>query len=99
MAEFDPDLANAFLMRSEDESVRSRLRLAESLLVAERKFLSLQADALYAGSYSGVYGEEMRKMIVAEYRLLEERRDLARAQNISTALAIVAMAGAAHESA
>ncbi|HET6565920.1 MAG TPA: hypothetical protein VFG52_10945, partial [Xanthomonadales bacterium] len=51
---------------------------------------------LYAGSYSGVYGDEMRKMIAAEYRLLEERRDLARAQNISTALAIVAMAGAVY---
>lgn len=96
MAEFDPDLANAFLMRSEDESVRSRVRLAESLLVAERKFLSQQAEALYAGSYSGVYGDEMRTMIAAEYRLLEERRDLARAQNLSTALAIVAMAGAVY---
>lgn len=96
MAEFDPELANAFLMRSDDESVQSRVQLAEGLLVAERKFLAQQAEALYAGTYGGVYGDEMRKMIAAEYRLLEERRDLARAQNISTALAIIAMAGAVY---
>lgn len=96
MAEFDPELANAFLVRPDDESVLSRMRLAESLMVAERKFLAQQAQALYAGSYSGVYGDEMRRMIAAEYRLLEERRELARAQNLSTALAIVAMAGAVY---
>jgi hypothetical protein len=96
MAEFDPELAEAFLMRSEDESVQSRVRLAESLLQAERKFLAQQAQSLYAGSYNGAYGEEMRKLIVAEYQLLEERRALARAQNISTALAIIAMAGAVY---
>jgi len=70
--------------------------LAESLLVAERKFLARQSDALYDGSYSGSYGQEMRQMISAEYRLLEDRRELARQQNISTALAIVAMAGAVY---
>jgi hypothetical protein len=96
LAEFDPELANAFLMRSEDDSVRTRLRLAESLLVAERKFLAQQAAAIYAGGYSGVYGDEMRRMIVAEYQLLEERREIARAQNMATALAIVAMAGAVY---
>ncbi len=96
LAEFDPELANAFLMRSEDVSIRSRVRLAEALLVAERKFLAQQAAAIYAGGYRGVYGDEMRKMIVAEYQLLEERREIARAQNMATALAIVAMAGAVY---
>ncbi len=38
----------------------------------------------------------MRQMIAAEYRLLEDRRDLARAQNWSTAIAVVAMAGAVY---
>ena len=96
LAEFDPELANAFLLRSEDESVQSRVRLAEALLLAERKFLAQQAQSLYAGSYSGIYGSEMRSMIAAEYRMLEERRELARAQNIATALAILAMAGAVY---
>ena len=96
LASFDPELATAFLMRSADESVRARVLLAESLLTAERKFLARQSRAVYDGTYSGTYGEEMRRMIVAEYRLLEDRRELARAQNISTALAILAMAGAVY---
>jgi hypothetical protein len=96
LSSFDPELANAFLMRSADESVQARVQLAESLLVAERKFLARQSQAIYDGTYDGAYGVEMRQMIAAEYRMLEERRDLARAQNISTALAIVAMAGAVY---
>ena len=36
------------------------------------------------------------RMIEAEFRLLEDRRELARAQNMSTALAVVAMAGAVY---
>lgn len=96
LARFDPELAKAFLMRSADESVQARVQLAESLLSAERKFLARQSKAVYDGTYSGTYGEEMRRMIVAEYRMLEDRRQLARAQNISTALAIVAMAGAVY---
>ncbi len=96
LSSFDPELANAFLMRSADESVQARVRLAESLVIAERKFLARQSQAIYDGSYDGAYGNEMRQMIAAEYRMLEERRDLARAQNISTALAIVAMAGAVY---
>jgi len=96
LAGFDADLANAFLMRSDDPSVQARVQLAESLLVAERKFLARQSQAIYEGTYSGAYGDEMRQMIAAEYRALEERRELARQQNISTALAIVAMAGAVY---
>jgi hypothetical protein len=93
LARFDPELATAFLTRSGDESVRARLQMAEILLEAERKFLAAQSDSLYAGAYAGVYGDQMRQMISAEYRLLEERRSLARTQNLSTALAILAMAG------
>lgn len=96
LAAFDPELANAFLMRSPDESVQARVQLAESLLVAERKFLARQSQAIYDGTYGGTYGDEMRQMIAAEYRMLEERRDIARAQNLTTALAIVAMAGAVY---
>ncbi len=96
LAGFDPELANAFLMRSGDESVQARVQLAESLLIAERKFLARQSKAIYEGTYSGAYGDEMRQMIAAEYRMLEDRRKLARQQNIGTALAIVAMAGAVY---
>ncbi len=96
LARFDPELATAFLTRSGDESVRARLRMAELLLEAERKFLVAQSDSLYAGAYEGIYGGQMRQMIAGEYRLLEERRGLARTQNLSTALAILAMAGSVY---
>jgi hypothetical protein len=96
LSSFDPELANAFLMRSPHESVRARVQLAESLLTAERKFLARQSQAVYDGTYGGSYGQEMRQMIAAEYRMLEDRRELARQQNISTAVAILAMAGAVY---
>ncbi len=94
LARFDPDLANAFLARAQSENVRARLQMAETLIEAERKFLAKQSASVYEGTYEGTFGDQTRQMIAAEYRLLEERRRLARSQNVSTALAIVAMAGA-----
>lgn len=94
LARFDPELANAFLARSYDGSTRARLQMAETLIEAERKFLATQSANLYAGIYEGTYGDQTRQMISAEYRLLEERRSLARKQNWNTVLAILAMAGA-----
>ena len=94
LSRFDPQLGQAFLSRSRDEAVRARLQMGEALLAAERKFLAAQSASLYEGVYDGVYGDQMREIIAAEYRLLEDRRDLARTQNLGTALAIVAMAGA-----
>jgi hypothetical protein len=96
LARFDPELANAFLARARDESTRSRLQMAEILIEAERKFLATQSASLYEGTYEGTYGDQTRQMISAEYRLLEERRQLAREQNWNTALAVVAMAGAVY---
>ena len=96
LARFDPELANAFLARSDEESIRVRLQMAETLIEAERKFLATQSASLYEGTYEGTYGDQTRQMISAEYRLLEERRQLARTQNWNTALAIVAMAGAVY---
>jgi hypothetical protein len=96
LSRFDPELARAFLSQSQSEDLRARLQMAEALIMAEKTFLSAQSRGLYDGTYDGVYGDQMRQMISAEYRLLEERRDLARAQNLNTALAIVAMAGAVY---
>lgn len=96
LARFDPELGRAFLSRSRDEDLRARLRMGEALLRAERAFLSTQSRRLFEGVYEGVFGQQMREMIAAEHRLLEERRDLARAQNVGTALAILAMAGAVY---
>jgi hypothetical protein len=93
LARFDQDLADSFLAQSTDPNVRARLMMAERLIEAERKFLAAQTASLYEGTYSEGYGDQSRQMIAAEYRLLEQRRELARAQNLSTALAILAMAG------
>jgi hypothetical protein len=93
LARFDPELAVAFLARSGGESVRARLRLAEALIEAERKFLSVQSVSLYDGTYEGDYGSQMREMIQGEYQLLESRRSMARKQNVTAAFAALAMAG------
>jgi hypothetical protein len=96
LSRFDPVLGRAFLSRSQNEALRSRLQMAEALINAERRFLAAQSASLYEGAYEGAYGDQMRQMIAAEYRNLEQRRDMARTQNLSTALAIVAMAGAVY---
>lgn len=96
LAEFDPDLGLAFLSRSSAEALRARRQMGEALLRAERTFLSAQAAALYEGAWEGVFGDQMRQMIGAEFEMLEERRDLAVKQNWGTAIAILAMAGAAY---
>lgn len=93
---FDPELAKVFFVQSNDESVRARLQLAEALVGAEREFLAAQSDSIYDGTYIGSYGSKMRNIIAAEYRTLEERRQLARKQNISTAVAVIALAGAVY---
>jgi hypothetical protein len=86
-------LAVAFLARSNDESVRSRLQLAQALIEAERKFLAAQSLSIYEGSYMGDYGDKMRQMIQGEYRLLENRRTAARKANVTTAVAALALIG------
>jgi len=93
---FDPELARVFFVQSNDESVRARLQLAEALVGAEREFLAAQSDSIYDGTYNGNYGSKMRNIIAAEYRTLEERRQLARKQNITTAVAVIALAGAVY---
>lgn len=96
LARFDPELAVAFLARADGESVRARLQLAEALIEAERKFLGAQSVGLFEGAYLGDYGNKMREMIQGEYRLLEDRRDLARKQNMTTAVAALALAGSVY---
>ncbi len=91
LARFDPELAVAFLAQSGGESVRARLQLAEALIEAERKFLASQSAGLYEGTYAGDYGMQMRQMIEGEYKLLEKRRVQARKQNVTTAVAALAL--------
>jgi len=93
---FDPELAKVFYVQSDDESVRARLQLAEALIGAEREFLAAQSDSIYDGTYVGNYGAKMRKIIASEYRMLEQRRHLARKQNLTTAVAVAALAGSVY---
>ncbi len=96
LARFDPELAVAFLAQSGGESVRARLQLAEALIEAERKFLASQSLGLYEGTYAGDYGMQMRQMIEGEYKLLEKRRTEARRQNVTTAVAALALVGSVY---
>ncbi len=96
LARFDPELAVAFLAQSGGESVRARLQLAEALIEAERKFLASQSLGLYEGTYAGDYGMQMRQMIEGEYKLLEKRRSEARKQNVTTAVAALALVGSVY---
>jgi hypothetical protein len=93
---FDPELAKVILTGVGDESVRSRLQLAAALIEAEKKFLSGQSQSVFNGTYTGDYGQKMRGMITAEYGMLEERRRLARIQNVTTALAVAMLAGSVY---
>ena len=96
LARFDPELAIAFFAQSGGESVRTRLQLAEALIEAERKFLASQSLGLYEGTYAGDYGTRMRQMIESEYKLLEKRRIEARKQNVTTAMAALALIGSVY---
>ncbi len=93
---FDPELADVYLAGAEDESIRARLQLAEALIRAEKTFLADQSDKVFQGTYEGDYGLKMRQMIAAEYGMLEERRKLARMQNLTTALTIAMLAGSVY---
>ncbi len=93
LARFDPDLAIAFLSQTRNPEMLSRLQLGETLVAAEKRFLAAQSETLYNGTFDGDYGDQMRQMLAAELRLLEERRDLARQQNLNSALAVVAIVG------
>jgi len=96
LTRFDPELANAVMSGSSEESVRSRMQLAAALIEAEKKFLSGQSQSVYQGTYDGDYGAKMRQMIEAEYGMLEERRRLARIQNVTTALTVAMLAGSVY---
>lgn len=93
---FDPELARAFLAGLDDESFRARLQLADALIEAEKTFLSGQSQSVYAGTYQGDYGQKIRQMVTAEFNMLEERRRLARIQNVTTALAVAMLAGSVY---
>jgi len=89
IAEYDPSLAALTFVGSDKADYNARLRYAERLLDAERKYLSVQSLRVFDGIHNGEMGAQMRDMIMSEYKVLEERRKLARKQNQATAFAIL----------
>ncbi len=91
--QFDPELAIAFMARTEGEEFQTRLNLAEAVIDAELKFLTAQSERMYRGTYYGDFGKSIRSLIAAEFGVLEKRRQLARLQNLTTALTVMTLAG------
>jgi len=94
ISQFDESLAALTLVGSSDADYQSRARYAERLLEAEQKYLSVQSLRLFDGVHNGEMGAQVRDMLKAEYDILEKRRALARKQNISTGLAVLAVVAA-----
>jgi len=94
ISQFDASLAALTLVESTDADYLSRARYAERFLEAEQKYLSVQSLRLFDGVYNGELGAQVRDMLKAEYDILEKRRALARKQNISTGLAVLAVVAA-----
>jgi len=85
IAQFDGSLAALTMVGHESADYQSRLRYAERLLEAEKKYLSVQSLRLFDGTHNGEMGAQVRDMLQAEYNILERRRRLARQQNTATA--------------
>lgn len=96
LAALDLEVAAAYLSALDNETIRARVRLADELLAAQRQFFVRQSEAIYDGVYAGVFGGKMREMITEEYKVLQERRSLARQQNFSMAMSILAAAASGY---
>lgn len=89
VADYDENLAALTLVGSDDADYLTRFRYAERLLEAEQKYLSVQSLRLYDGVVNGEMGAQVRDMLKSEYRVLEQRRKLAKQQNTAVALGIL----------
>jgi len=93
VAEFDPSLAALTFVGSEEDDYAARTAYAERLLDAQRKYLSVQSLRIFDGIHNGELGAQVRDMISAEHKILEQRRTLARQQNLASALAVASIVG------
>ena len=89
VAQFDPALVALTLTGLEDEDFQARMRYTERLLQAEQRYLSVQSLRIFDGIHNGEMGAQVRDMLSEEYTVLQERRKLARQQNIATGLAVI----------
>lgn len=91
VATFDPSLAALSLVGLSDQDFLARMRYAERLIDAQRKYLSIQSLRIYDGIHNGEVGAQVREMLAAEWKVIERRRELAEQQNVATALAIASV--------
>ena len=91
---FDPSLSSLAFAGTADADVETRLRFAERMIEAERRFLAVQSQKIHEGVQTGEIGNQMRDVLVAEYTLIQRRRELARQQNLATAAAIAGVVAA-----
>ncbi|MFB9374987.1 hypothetical protein ACFFUB_13560 [Algimonas porphyrae] len=89
ISDYDESLAALTLVGDDAPDYLARLRYAERLLEAEQKYLSVQSLRLYDGVINGEMGAQVRDILREEYRVLEERRKLARQQNTAVALGVL----------
>jgi len=94
IAEFDPSLAALTFVGSANADYQARARYAERLLEAQRKYLSVQSLRIFDGIHNGEMGVQVRDMILAEYNVLNRRRELAKQQNIAAAMSVFAAVAA-----
>ncbi|MEM1087077.1 MAG: hypothetical protein AAGH90_05055 [Pseudomonadota bacterium] len=88
--DYDPALAPLSFGGLSSPDYVARVRYVDRLLDAERKYLSVQSLRLYDGIQNGEMGAQVRDMLIAETEIIDERRELARQQNMATAAAILA---------
>ncbi len=93
VADFDPSLAALTFVGSDSADYAARAAYADRLLDAQRKYLSVQSLRIFDGIHNGELGAQVRDMISAEHKVLEQRRKLARQQNMATLMAVAGVAG------
>ena len=89
VANFDSNLAALSLVGRTDSDFSTRLKYAERLLDAERKYLSIQSLRIFDGIHNGEIGAQVRDMLDAEWDVLDQRRKLAQQQNLAVGAAIL----------
>ncbi|MEM8616751.1 MAG: hypothetical protein AAGF20_07430 [Pseudomonadota bacterium] len=88
--DYDPALAALSVVGLSSRDYLARVRYVDRLLDAERKYLSVQSLRLFDGIQNGEMGAQVRDMLIAETEIIDERRQLARQQNMATAAAVFA---------
>lgn len=92
LSRYDSEVAGLYLSGADNPDVRDRLSYAEKLLEAERKYITARGDALYESGVEGRRGLQMRGLIVEEWNVLTQRRQLADEQLGQALLGIAATA-------